>query len=132
MIMIDHKMTLISTKALSRIGNPDYIGLLLRSDGKKLKLIASDASEPRAFRIDHLLPKIAGEAATQFIFCRNPPEYHALLPHPRSHYLELHGLQLDPTTLLFDMEEAIPRPIEEVLESCAIIILPPGWKGLGC
>ena len=56
MILLDNEMTLISTIALSRIGNPAYIGLLLRSDGKKLKMIASDAFDPRAFRIDHFLP----------------------------------------------------------------------------
>ena len=130
MILLDNKMTLISTKALSRIGKPDYIGLLLRSDGTKLKMIASDSSEPRAFRIDHFLPKVAGEGATQFILCRNPPEYQVLLPKPVDHFLELHGVQLDPTALLFDLEEAIPRNIEEVLRASTIIITPPGWSGL--
>ena len=128
MILLDNKITLISTIALSRIGNPDYIGLLMRSDGKKLKLIASNSSEPRAFRIDHFLPKVAGEGVTQFILCRNPPEYQVLLPQQVDHFLELHGIQLDPTSLLFDLEEAVPRNFEEIIGSRAIIITPPGWS----
>ena len=130
MILLDNEMTLISTSALSRIGNPDYIGFLLRSDGKILKLIASDAFEPRATRIDHLLPNHTASGARQFILCRNPPEYRLLLPAVTDHFLELHGVQLSPTSLLFDLEDAVPRSFEKALASSAIVITPPNWPGI--
>ena len=129
MILLSNEDLWVNTSVLTRIGDPDAIGIIIKSDGTQFFIAAAKLSVPEAISVkEHMYDELPAECG-QWLGLETPEQLYPHLPD-RDHLLEIHGVQLNPHILLFDLEDGITRTFEEVFGDMEYAIVPP--KGEIC
>ena len=117
MIFLSKEALWISPSAIARIGNPEYVCALRSPDGKQVMLRAAEPSAPHAAKAPHA----SNSHDQDWLIMKSPQAARPVAILPDYTLLEAHGIQLDPATLLFDMEDAITRSLTDIFVGKEIV-----------
>ena len=124
MILLSNEDLWVSTSVLTRIGNPECICLMVRSDGKRLAIVAAKSSDPEAIPVRKQMYDDLPAGCGQWIGLEVPEQLFPHLPG-KDHLLEIHGVQMNRHILLFDLEDSIHRTFDELFGDMEYAIIPP-------
>ena len=124
MILLANEGLWVNTSVLSRIGNPECICLMVRRDGKRLVIVAATPSDPEPIPVRDMMYDDLPAECGQWLGLEVPEQVAPLLPKC-DHLLEVHGVQLNPHILLFDLEDRIERTFDELFGNVEYAIIPP-------
>ncbi|MBQ9008430.1 MAG: hypothetical protein IJ088_03760 [Clostridia bacterium] len=127
MILLSKEDMWLNTSALERIGNSSHILIFTTEDGSLLMIASTDASNPDATEISGTLIDGLPSDCQEWVGLETPQAYARWLPDDR-YLLELHGVQMNPGVLIFDVGDGILCTYNEVFGTIRHVIVPPGWS----
>ena len=124
MILLSNEDLWVNTSVLSRIDDPERICLFVHPDGKRVSIVAVPATNPWSISVKDMIYDDLPPECGQWLGLEIPEQ---MIPHlpKEDHLLEVHGVQLNPHILLFDLDDGIERTFDELFGNVEYAILPP-------